>query len=46
MDQAEDIRAAYTSGSMNQYELAAHYNTSQAVINGIVLNKTYTKGAA
>jgi hypothetical protein len=46
MEQAEDIRAAYASGDMNQYELAAQYNTSQAVINGIVLNKTYTKEAA
>lgn len=46
MEQAEDIRAAYASGDMNQYELAAHYNTSQAVINGIVLNKTYIEEAA
>ena len=46
MDQANDIRAAYSSGRMNQYELADQYNTSQAVINGIVLNKTYTKEAA
>jgi len=46
MEQAEDIRAAYASGNMNQYELAAQYNTSQAVINGIVLNKTYTEEAA
>ena len=46
MEQAEDIRSAYASGRMNQYELADYYNTSQAVINGIVLNKTYTKEAA
>lgn len=46
MEQAEDIRAAYASGDMNQYELAAQYNTSQAVINGIVLNKTYIEEAA
>lgn len=46
MGQAEDIRATYASGDMNQYELAAHYNTSQAVINGIVLNKTYIEEAA
>jgi hypothetical protein len=46
MEQAEDIRAAYASGDINQYELAAQYNTSQAVINGIVLNKTYIEEAA
>jgi len=46
MEQAADIRAAYASGNMNQYELAAQYNTSQAVINGIVLNKTYIEEAA
>jgi hypothetical protein len=46
MEQAKDIRSAYSFGEMNQYELADHYNTSQAVINGIVLNKTYTKEAA
>ena len=46
MEQAQDIRAAYASGDMNQYELAAQYNTSQAVINGIVLNKTYIEEAA
>ena len=46
MEQAKDIRAAYASGDINQYELAAQYSTSQAVINGIVLNKTYTEEAA
>ena len=46
MEQAEYIRAAYASGDINQYELAAQYNTSQAVINGIVTNKTYQKEAA
>jgi hypothetical protein len=46
MEQAEKIRQIYASGSLNQYQLADQYNTSQAVINGIVLNKTYTKEAA
>ena len=46
MEQAEEIRSLYSSGKMNQYELAGHYKTSQAVINGIVLNKTYQKEAA
>ena len=46
MDQAKDIRSKYSAGVMNQYELAEYYNTSQAVINGIVLNKTYIEEAA
>ena len=46
MEQAEGIRAVYASGDVNQYELAEQYNTSQAVINGIVLNKTYIEEAA
>ena len=46
MDQAKDIRSVYFAGIMNQYELAKYYNTSQAVINGIVLFKTYTEEAA
>jgi len=46
MEQAEKIRQIYASGSLNQYQLADQYNTSQAVINGIVSNKTYTKEAA
>jgi len=46
MDQASDIRESYKAKELNQYELADKYGTSQAVINGIILHKTYTKEAA
>ena len=46
MEQAGDIRKLYESKVLNQYELANKYKTSQAVISGIVLYKTYTEEAA
>ena len=46
MEEANEIRAAYAEGNTSQHKLAEIYNTSQAVINGIVLCKTYMKEAA
>jgi len=46
IEEAEEIRAIYAKGNTSQHKLAKIYNTSQAVINGIVLCKTYMKEAA
>ena len=46
MEEAEEIRAIYAKGNTSQHKLAEIYDTSQAVISGIVLCKTYMKEAA
>jgi len=46
MEQAKDIRRLYEVAKLSQYQIADLFDTSQAVINGIVNYKTYTKEAA
>lgn len=41
MDQAREIRKAYSSGAASQNNLAKSYNTSRQVIRGIVTHETY-----
>jgi len=46
MDQANEIRRQYAAGGISQHKLARIYGTSQAIISGIVLNKSYVEEAA
>jgi DNA-binding transcriptional regulator YiaG len=44
IDQAQEIRTKYAAGGINQYQLAKHYNVTQATVSQIVRGNNY--GAA